>query len=105
MVKHCIGCGELIHPKRIEIIPTTKTCVSCSTTGVKRGITVLNGDVNKDDTWVDIVFLEPEEYKQYDKTINSIQKIVKKSSKSEFQNYEDDDISLDNISFSSSEEE
>ena len=105
MVKHCIGCGELIHPKRIEIIPTTKTCVSCSTTGVKRGITVLNGDVNKDDTWVDIVFLEPEEYKQYDKTVSSIQKIVKKSSKSEFQNYEDDDISLDNISFSSSEEE
>jgi len=105
MVKHCIGCGELIHPKRIEIIPTTKTCVGCSTTGVKRGITVLNGDVNKDDTWVDIVFLEPEEYKQYDKTVSSIQKIVKKSSKSEFQNYEDDDISLDNISFSSSEEE
>lgn len=105
MVKHCIGCGELIHPKRIEIIPTTKTCVSCSTTGVKRGITVLNGDVNKDDTWVDIVFLEPEEYKQYDKTVSSIQKIVKKSSKSEFQNYEDDDTSLDNISFSSSEEE
>ena len=105
MVKHCIGCGELIHPKRIEIIPTTKTCVGCSTTGVKRGITVLNGDINKDDTWVDIVFLEPEEYKQYDKTVSSIHKIVKKSSKSEFQNYEDDDTSLDNVNFSSSEEE
>lgn len=30
MKKLCIICGELIHPKRLEIMPNTKTCVSCS---------------------------------------------------------------------------
>jgi NAD-dependent SIR2 family protein deacetylase len=65
MERKCISCGELIHPKRIEIIPNTKTCVKCSSTGIKKGITVLKGDVNKDDTWNDIVFVDDNQYKQY----------------------------------------
>jgi hypothetical protein len=28
----CIKCTEEIHPKRLEILPDTKTCVSCSDT-------------------------------------------------------------------------
>ena len=29
---NCIKCTEKIHPKRLEILPDTKTCVSCSDT-------------------------------------------------------------------------
>ena len=28
----CIKCTEEIHPKRLEILPDTKTCVNCSST-------------------------------------------------------------------------
>jgi hypothetical protein len=105
ITKHCIGCGDKIHPKRVEILPTTKTCVGCSTTGIKRGVTVLNGDVNKDDTWVDIVFLEPDDYSKYNKEVNKFHKITKKSSKAEIQNYEDDDNQYPSkIHFPNSEE-
>tara|TARA_B110000503_G_scaffold67970_1_gene106309 strand:- start:1227 stop:1565 length:339 start_codon:yes stop_codon:yes gene_type:complete len=94
MNKYCVGCGEQIHPKRVEILPTTKTCVGCSTTGVKRGVTVLNGDVNKDDTWVDIVFLEQEEFDQYERLQGRMKKIIKKSQKSEFQDYDDSNTTM-----------
>ena len=32
IVMNCIKCREEIHPKRLEILPETKTCVSCSDT-------------------------------------------------------------------------
>jgi len=90
MKRYCIGCKELIHPKRLEIIPNTKTCVTCSTTPVKRGVTVLRGNVDKDDTWVDIVFLEQEEYEEYEKSLGRIKK-PKKLPKEKIQNYNIDD--------------
>lgn len=27
---NCFKCGSLIHPKRLELLPDTKTCTSCS---------------------------------------------------------------------------
>jgi len=67
MEKKCIGCGQLIHPKRIEILPNTKTCAPCSSTGMKRGVPIMHGNVEKDDTWVDMVFMEEEQYRDYEK--------------------------------------
>ena len=61
MIRYCIGCGDKIHPKRIEIIPNTKTCTGCSTTGAKVGITVMHGNLEKDDTWVDVMFIDRED--------------------------------------------
>lgn len=104
MAKYCVGCGDPIHPKRVEILPNTKTCVECSNTGMKRGITVLNGDVEKDDTWVDVVFLEQEDFELYERAMGRLKKITKNGSKAEFQNYDEDDKSSDNISFADSEE-
>lgn len=89
MAKYCVGCGEQIHPKRVEILPHTKTCVECSNTGMKRGITILHGDVEKDDTWVDMVFVEEDTYQEYTKQKQSVSS--KNSSKAEMQNYDDDD--------------
>lgn len=91
MAKYCVGCGEQIHPKRVEILPNTKTCVSCSTTGAKRGIPVLHGNVEKDDTWVDMVFLEPDEFEAYEQSTGRMNKINKSAAKAEMQNYDEDD--------------
>ncbi len=44
MSVECLGCGEPIHPKRLEILPNTKHCVSCSDVGRKRGVTVQRGE-------------------------------------------------------------
>ena len=99
MAKYCVGCKEQIHPKRVEILPNTKTCVSCSTTGAKRGVTVLNGDVNKDDTWVDIVFLEQDEYDQYERLQGRMKNIAKTSPKAEFQDYDSDESTPSDNSF------
>ena len=91
MIKYCKGCGEQIHPKRVEILPNTTTCVSCSNTGMKRGVTVLNGDVSKDDTWVDVVFMDEETYESYTNTSKKQNNISKKSLKLEMLDFEDDE--------------
>ena len=89
MAKYCIGCSEQIHPKRVEILPNTKTCVACSTTGAKRGIPVLHGNVDKDDTWVDMVFMEADEYENYLEQEGKLKRIVAKAPKAEYQDYDD----------------
>jgi len=63
--RKCIKCKEVINPLRIKALPTAKTCVECSTTGAKRGMPVMFGD--KDNTWVDVVLLEPEEFEKLEK--------------------------------------
>jgi len=95
MIRHCIACGELIHPKRIEIIPNTKTCVSCSTTGVKRGVPVLHGNVEKDDTWVDMVFFEADDFEKFKEQDQKLQNIVATSTKAEYQDYEEEDTEIE----------
>ena len=95
MIRHCIGCGELIHPKRIEIIPNTKTCVSCSTTGAKRGVPVLHGNVEKDDTWVDMVFFEADDFEKFKEQDKKLQNIVSTSTKAEYQDYEEEDTEIE----------
>jgi RNA polymerase-binding transcription factor DksA len=71
----CIHCGEEIHPKRLEILPSAKTCVVCSTTDKKGGLTVMKG--TGEDTWVEIIPMEQEEYK---KIIDAENKFFKKPS-------------------------
>ena len=91
MAKYCVGCGEEIHPKRVEILPNVKTCVSCSNTGMKRGVPVLHGNVEKDDTWVDMVFMDEDEYQNYEIQTGRLSKNAKNASKAEMQNYNEDD--------------
>ncbi len=68
MIKNCISCGEEIHPKRLEIIPNTKVCVKCSNTSIKKGINVLKGNIEKDDTWNDLIMMDEEQYNKYIET-------------------------------------
>jgi hypothetical protein len=90
MAKYCIGCSEQIHPKRVEILPNTKTCVACSTTGAKRGIPVLHGNVDKDDTWVDMVFMEADEWENYMEQEGKLKRIVASAPKAEYQDYDNE---------------
>jgi hypothetical protein len=97
MAKYCIGCGEQINPKRVEILPNTKTCVGCSTTGAKRGIPVMHGNVEKDDTWVDMVFMEADEYEAYERVIGRLKHITINKTP-EIQDYdEDDNLTSNNV--------
>lgn len=62
-MRKCLVCNEEIHYKRLEILPNAVTCVVCSTTGKKAGVTVVVGE--GDHTYNDVVIMEPEEYIQY----------------------------------------
>ena len=60
----CINCFDVINPLRIKALPHTRTCVECSTTGAKRALPMQFGE--KDDTWNEVVFMEPEEFDHYE---------------------------------------
>jgi len=59
----CIICKGEIHPKRLEIIPETQTCVECSTETPKKGVTITKG--TGDHTWTDLMVMNNEQYEQY----------------------------------------
>ena len=63
MSKICKSCGEEIHPGRLKALPTATTCVECSTTGKKAGVTVMLGE--GDHTYNEIVIMEEDQYKKY----------------------------------------
>ena len=89
MIVECLGCGETIHPKRLEILPNTKHCVSCSDIGRKRGVTVQRGE--GDHSYTDVVIMEEKQFIQFiikDKFKNS-------ASKAEFQNFDEDESTPD----------
>jgi RNA polymerase-binding transcription factor DksA len=71
-VTNCIKCGSTIPPKRLEIVPGTKTCVNCTTTSPKRGMTVMKG--TGDHTWVELDIMSQEQFEQ-------IEQLNKKSTK------------------------
>jgi len=81
----CIKCKQEINPLRIKALPTAKTCIDCSTTGAKRGMPVMFGD--KDNTWVDMVLMEPEEFEQLEKASK------KKASFDKIEGTDEDDLS------------
>jgi hypothetical protein len=84
----CKICGGNIHPTRLKILPNTTTCIECSSVKAKHGVPIMYGQ--KDDTWVDVVFMEEDEYRVYknlrDKKINT--------SKPEMQNFDKEELNL-----------
>jgi hypothetical protein len=89
MEKYCVGCGEQIPPKRVEILPHTKTCVKCSETGRKRGLSVQVGE--GDHSYTDVVILEEKQFINYIVTENKMRKKYAGQSKAEFFSTDDDD--------------
>jgi len=42
-MKLCIFCSKEIHPYRLEILPETKTCITCSQEKPKAGRLIIHG--------------------------------------------------------------
>jgi RNA polymerase-binding transcription factor DksA len=59
-MRKCTVCNEEIHPKRVEILPNTQTCVKHSTVEKKVAVTVQMGE--GDHTWIETFAVEREEY-------------------------------------------
>jgi hypothetical protein len=85
MAVECLGCGEEIHPKRLEILPNTKYCVNCSDVSRKRGVTVQRG--KGDHSYTDVVIMEEKQFIDY----MLKDKPKKGASKAEYQNFDDDE--------------
>lgn len=62
MGKNCIRCGESIPEGRLKILPNATTCVNCSTTKMKRSITITAGE--REDTYNDIIIVEADDYER-----------------------------------------
>jgi len=56
----CLHCRQPIPEGRLKVLPNTKTCVSCSTTRMKRSITITAGE--GEDTYNDIIIVEADQY-------------------------------------------
>jgi hypothetical protein len=72
MIKHCKGCGEQIHPKRVEILPKTQTCINCSGSEKKGAINIMRGE--RDHTYVETIILEADEYRRLKEAETQISK-------------------------------
>ena len=88
----CINCFEVINPLRIKALPHTRTCVECSTTGAKRALPVQFGE--KDDTWNEVVFMDPEDFDRYEK--NKIIKAKLDNTEDEEEEVDEDEEDEDN---------
>jgi hypothetical protein len=57
---NCVHCLQPIAEGRLKALPNTKTCVECSTAGMKRGVTVTLGE--GDHTCNELVIMDEQEY-------------------------------------------
>ena len=102
MAVECLGCGEEIHPKRLEILPNTKHCVQCSDVGRKRGVTVQRGE--GDHSYTDVVIMEEKDYSEYMSSEDKMRRKSTGKSKSEFLHFDVEDLKPRNTKFNDSEE-
>jgi len=59
----CIGCGNEIPQKRLEILPNTYKCVTCSSTGKVIGIQMAIGS-KESEVYNDINIISEEVFKR-----------------------------------------
>jgi RNA polymerase-binding transcription factor DksA len=61
-MKLCVKCKTEIPEGRLKALPGTTTCVNCSSSKMKRSITVTKGE--GEDTYNDIIIFEADEYEK-----------------------------------------
>jgi len=79
----CVVCGEEIHPKRLEILPGTRTCVKHSTTEKYRCLTVQYGE--GDHTYDDIIILKEEDAWQLEQSEKNLRKNIEIENEKDFE--------------------
>ena len=67
-IMKCVKCEVEIPSKRLKILPNTKTCVSCSTTGAYSARIVQLGE--GDHTCTEIDIMTPEQAKVVEELLN-----------------------------------
>ena len=60
MTVQCARCKEAIPEGRLKALPGATTCVSCSSSKMKRSITVTKGE--GEDTYNDLIIMDHEVY-------------------------------------------
>lgn len=61
-MKLCIKCKQEIPEGRLKALPGATTCVNCSSSKMKRSVTITAGE--GEDTYNDIIILEADEYEK-----------------------------------------
>lgn len=61
-MKLCVKCKQEIPEGRLKALPGATTCVSCSSSKMKRSVTITGGE--GEDTYNDIIILEADEYEK-----------------------------------------
>jgi len=89
-MRKCCVCNEEIHPKRLEILPNTQTCVAHSTTEKKVAVTVQMG--TGDHTWTETFAIEREEYDRLEEMKGNFRKSSTPETKPELVFTDEDDI-------------
>ena len=56
----CIKCKSEIPAGRLKALPGATTCVACSTSRMKRSVTIVGGE--REDTYNDLIIMEADEY-------------------------------------------
>jgi RNA polymerase-binding transcription factor DksA len=79
----CVVCGDEIHPKRLEILPGTRTCVKHSTTEKYRCLTVQYGE--GDHTYDDIIILKEEDAWQLEQSEKNLRKNIELENEKDFE--------------------
>ena len=60
MTVQCVRCKEAIPEGRLKALPNATTCVNCSSSKMKRSITVTKGE--GEDTFNDLIIMDHEVY-------------------------------------------
>lgn len=61
-MKLCVKCKQEIPEGRLKALPGATTCVNCSSSKMKRSVTITGGE--GEDTYNDIIILEADEYEK-----------------------------------------
>jgi hypothetical protein len=88
-MRRCRVCNEEIHPKRIEILPNTQTCVQHSTVEKKVAVTVQMGE--GDHTWTETFAVEREDYDRLEEMEKNLRNINSVSPKTDVNGFEEED--------------
>lgn len=103
ITRNCRGCGETIHPMRLDILPNTRVCVKCSQEGRKSGRLVTIGRGEEIETIVEILDSK-ESSKAFNLEDNSRRELYNQDLDFMRSSDEDDDEDLEYGIFSSNDE-
>ena len=90
MSRHCKVCDVMIDPRRIAILPETKTCTQHSTAEKKVAMIVQMGE--GDHTWTETYAVDREVYDKIQETEKNFRRITNPTPKAKSKVTEEDEV-------------